>query len=107
MQEAEGGMEECAKLEIDPSLRENDCLGCAENKFCGFRAVTALEKYANLLPRVRHAGWLYSAKKALGRLSSLSAWEVRELVIFGNAVNRAQFEETEKRSRDQESARKQ
>jgi hypothetical protein len=97
-------MEACQKIQIDPSLFQLDCDPCQEKPFCGFRANTALQRYTNLLPRVHHAAWLTGVRKALGRLGRLSAWEVRSLVAFEAAVRKAESQESEKRSRDQNAA---
>lgn len=84
------GWDHCMKIQMTPGLKERECEGCEEKPFCGFRSFSVQLRAGQLMQRVNHAGRLMEIKDVTGVLTGLSAWELREVLIFNRALEKAQ-----------------
>ena len=84
----QGGFDECSLIQVDEGLRVNDCQGCKQRKFCGYRSHSLVERHRPLLPAVEHIEWLDKAAKLIP-IQGLAAWELRYLIPFQMAVDLA------------------
>ena len=105
MSPEEGGMEECRKIQMSSELLQNDCEGCTEKPFCGFRANTAIAKCRNVIERIKHASWLLDVAEVtggIGGIGDLMAWELQSMILFRRAIRKAESEYQKKLERDRE-----
>lgn len=102
MKPEDGGMETCRKIQMSASLLANDCEGCTEKPFCGFRANTAIEKYQNIQQRVRHIGWLLDVVEVTGGIRDLLAWELSSMILLRKATAKAESEYRKMLDRERE-----
>ncbi len=97
MTEETRDMDECPKIQVDEGLKVLDCQSCPERSYCGFRAVSLKKRFSSMMSRVYHIHWLHEAKDWIGSMVLLS-WEVRFLVEFERALNKAESESLKRKN---------